>query len=93
MGRGAIALWIALISAQRFGPDSRAASIWFRTIVIAACHSLTAIRPRRLRVAYDDAQGGYAGAFASTVRLAAPYHRGRTGYCLHPGMPSNGLPG
>jgi uncharacterized protein (TIGR02001 family) len=75
MGRGAIALWIALISANASAQFSGSVNLVsdYRYRGASLSHGDPAAQ---IAVAYDDAQGGYAGAFASTVRLAAPYHQG-----------------
>lgn len=68
---GTIALWLALlagnVSAQISGTATLVTSYRFRGI------SLSDDKPAaQLGITYDDAQGWYAGAFASTVQFADP---------------------
>jgi uncharacterized protein (TIGR02001 family) len=71
----AIALWIALISPDALAQISGTVNLVsdYRYRGVSLSHGDPAAQ---LAVAYDDAQGWYAGAFASTVRLAASFNRG-----------------
>jgi uncharacterized protein (TIGR02001 family) len=72
---GAIALWVALISTHASAQISGSVSLVsdYRYRGVSLSHGDPAAQ---IAVAYDDAQGWYAGAFASTIRLAAPSDRG-----------------
>jgi uncharacterized protein (TIGR02001 family) len=74
----AIALWIALVSADASAQISGSVNLVsdYRYRGVSLSHGDPAAQ---IAVAYDDAQGWYAGAFASTVRLAAPSNRGAQG--------------
>jgi uncharacterized protein (TIGR02001 family) len=75
VGRGAIALWIALISADASAQFSGSVNLVsdYRYRGVSLSHGDPAAQ---IAVTYDDARGGYAGAFASTVRLAERSNRG-----------------
>ena len=72
---GVTAFWVALISidasAQISGSVNLVSDYRYRGVSLS--HGDPAAQ---FAVAYDDAQGWYAGAFASTVRLAAPSNPG-----------------
>jgi uncharacterized protein (TIGR02001 family) len=71
---GACALWFLFVSADVFAQFSGSASLLsdYRFRGVSLSHSRPAAQ---LAVAYDDASGWYAGAFASTVQLVYPTNR------------------
>ena len=75
MRHGVTALWVALVSVDASAQISGSVNLVsdYRYRGVSLSHGDPAAQ---FAVAYDDAQGWYAGAFASTVRLSAPSNRG-----------------
>ena len=72
--QGAFALWFLFVSADAFAQFTGSASLLsdYRFRGVSLSHNRPAAQ---LAVAYDDASGWYAGAFASTVQLVYPTNR------------------